>query len=242
MKRKFLLIISIIAIFGGAVVGCGREKIKEKKQMTKEEAKLSRQNEILKHLEEKYGEKFIPLNMNSEYIKGLDILQVYKEGTNPVTDKVEACREEKDGKVEFYDGYFGMIIRPEYEKMIKDEVDKIFPESKVYLEYGDDNFNEILNKDSTYEDAIKLGERLDIIVRIYIEDEKIKDDLEEKSEELNKLLKLKKLKSCSYTICNMKKGILQTITREKDNEIGLGSNSFEKISYGYIRGYIEGDE
>ena len=149
MKRKILLIISIIAIFGGTIVGCGSEKIKEKKQMTKEEAKLSRQNEILKHLEEKYGEKFIPLNMNSEYIKGLDILQVYKEGTNPVTDKVEACREEKDGKVKFYDGYFGMIIRPEYEKMIKDEVDKIFPESKVYVKFPTYSLNDSLKQGST---------------------------------------------------------------------------------------------
>ena len=239
MKRKVLLIISIIAIFGGAVVGCGSEKIKEKKQMTKEEAKLSRQNEILKHLEEKYGEKFIPLNMNSEYIKGLDILQVYKEGTNPVTDKVEACREEKDGKVEFYDGYFGMIIRPEYEKMIKDEVDKIFPESKVYVEFPTYSLNDSLKQGSTYEDALNVGERFYAGVKIYIERDGEKINLEKKSEELKKLLELKKIKSCSYTICNMKKGILQTITREKDNEIGLGSNSFEKISYGYIDGRVK---
>ncbi len=174
----------------------------------------SLKDEMIAHLEKKYGEKFLPIFLEpSGFQIDYDELQFYKEGTDPETDKAHIAKFNRDGKVKYIDNYFGLIIREEYENIIKGVVEKIFGECKVYATFDADSFSDNLKRGNTYEDAIRNGEFINSLIYIYIDNKANNILLKEKEEELTNLLKKVKIKGY-YTIYSMKSGHLEKITRK----------------------------
>jgi hypothetical protein len=174
-KKSKVLMLSLILAFGGMTsMTCGEENFKENSSINEGKELLAflkndtnkMKKDMIAHLEKKYGEKFIPLYFLAE--SGWDRMTFYKEGTNPKTDYAYIYREKEHGKVVYRDNYFGLIIREEYENLVKKEVEKVYGECKVYSETSNDYFPDELNKRNNYQDALEKMTFFEYSSRIYI--------------------------------------------------------------------------
>lgn len=72
-------------------------------------------DEILAHLNDKYGIEFTAIALERNYD---DILYCYVQGGDPKADIVRAVRTTRDKAKEYRDTYFGIVIREEIEAEI----------------------------------------------------------------------------------------------------------------------------
>ena len=135
----------------------GLEK-KETKKYTMEEKKEM----VLAYLKDKYDEEFEGIAYEpKDWSSGGDSFFVRpKSGTRKDGFEVWGIVNKENGEYEFTDGYFGVYIRDEYEKVMRGFIDEIYSEYKIYLKtetYG--GLTQRLNKNT------KMSE-------IYMKDEK----------------------------------------------------------------------
>ncbi len=237
-KKSKVLILSSILVFGGMIsMTYGEENFKGSSSINEGKELLAflkndtnkMKKDMIAHLEKKYGEKFIPLYFLAE--SGWDRMTFYKEGTNPKTDYAYIYREKEHGKVVYRDNYFGLIIREEYENLVKKEVEKVYGECKVYSEFSADVFSEKMNKDNSYKDAIKNGEYLRTSMKIYIKAGKEELILEKKADILRNNLEKNNLNGM-YTLYYMKPGHFEGLTRESHSEyVKEYTKGFDKVCY-----------
>jgi hypothetical protein len=73
-------------------------------------------DELLEYLNFKYNEEFIALSLERGYS---DVLQCYVQDGDTKADRVYVQRIDNDGKIEYKDTYFGVLIRDDIETKIQ---------------------------------------------------------------------------------------------------------------------------
>ena len=128
---------------------------------------------VMEHLEEKYGEKFTEIMVNpTSILQPSDKFYLYpKKGTKD-DEFVATCVMTKEG-LSIFDGYFGVLIRDEYEKVMNDIVGKVcddyFLSVSTQLGYC---WNDRYNRDTKISDLYRKGEKIGYksFVRLYIKE------------------------------------------------------------------------
>lgn len=164
MKKaiKDMIIFLTLGVFVFSGSACGKAKARSYQK----EVKLSDEEikqDMLNHLKDKYGfefesSDFEPIN------KGYSLL-VYKKGDSREHDSASAYREEIDGKVVYEDGYYPIIIREDFEKMVSKEVEKIFGENIVFS-YSKGYLSEEYNSKTTFKEFYEKEKKF-ILVLLY---------------------------------------------------------------------------
>ncbi len=114
---------------------------------------------FLAHMEEKYGTQFHPISYNSSGVMTNEKFRCYAEGTDRERDCVCVYRREENGETVFYDNYFGILIRDEYERRIQQICTEAAGESKAYVyQYTVAFFDNEFNVGNTIDDVIAKGE------------------------------------------------------------------------------------
>ena len=155
IKRIMAAALAVTILLGAG--GCMKKKtrvvytLEEKKQM------------VLAYLENKYGEEFVPESMvRKDWAQSYDRIFLHPKNGEKGKDTFAVWLSIRDdGSCHMSDGYFGVIIRDEYEAVMSGFVGEIYKEFKLYTDFGSGAvFAERLNKDT------KIGE-------IYNKDERI---------------------------------------------------------------------
>ncbi|AZK48625.1 hypothetical protein [Paenibacillus lentus] len=146
-KRFILVFLSLIMLWG--VSGCMNKK--PKAEVIKDL--------MMAHLEEKYGEEFLPMSLSfSNLAYSYDTLLAYpKNGSKQDYFEVEGTRME-DGSYSIRDGYFGVFIKPKYEAVMSGFVHEIYDEFKLYTNFGEGALPDRLNKDTPFEEIYNKDE------------------------------------------------------------------------------------
>lgn len=152
MMRIWLLIVAGMIMTLG-VSGCMSKK--QENQGNPEAIK----NQMLAYLEEKYGEKFLPISFESSgFAYSHDTLWVYPEkGSKEDRFEIWGSRD-KDGKYVMNDGYFGIYIKPSYEEVMSGFVRGIYKDFKLYTEFGEGVRLDGFNKDTKIEDIYDIDQ------------------------------------------------------------------------------------
>lgn len=114
---------------------------------------------MMAHLEEKYGEEFVPMSLSfSNLAYSYDTLLAYpKNGSKQDYFEVEGSKME-DGTYSISDGYFGVFIKPKYEAVMSGFVSEIYDEFKLYTNFGEGALPDRLNKDTKIEEIYNKNE------------------------------------------------------------------------------------
>ncbi|WP_110934068.1 hypothetical protein [Paenibacillus bouchesdurhonensis] len=183
MKRFILVFMSLIMLWG--VSGCMNKK-------PNREAIIDR---MIAHLEEKYGEEFVPLSFSSSnWAYGHDTLYAYpKKGSE--NDGFEVWGTKKDdGTYAIRDGYFGIYIKPEYEAVLSSFVSEILDEFKLYTDLGEGVLPDRLNKDTKIEDIYNKDELFTSDTILFVNQKSAVDkDINESLREIGRKMQEKKL-------------------------------------------------
>lgn len=116
---------------------------------------------FLAQVEQKYDVNFVALSYTGSSVVVKEEFRCYAEGSNPQRDYVRVFREEVNGETIFRDDYFGVLIRPEYEKRVGDIVNAQVGASKAFIyRYTAAFFDNSLTAEDTLDDAIAMGERI----------------------------------------------------------------------------------
>jgi hypothetical protein len=123
----------------------------------------------LAYLSDKYGTEFLPISLASgDLLTDYDEFRAYASGSDPDRDYTTVYKTVKDGVVSYEDNYFGILIRDEYERRVADICRTEFNKAAVFIDsYTVSVFDPSLGKDSTLDDAIALGERLNAFKYVY---------------------------------------------------------------------------
>lgn len=131
--KGILAVVLAITILIG-VSGCMKDSAKTKKKYTPEGIK----DTMIAYLEEKYGEEFVPITLTPRnWAYDYDELSVYPKNGNEEEDYfyVRGTKME-DGSYIMQDGYFGVLIKDEYEAFMRSLVKEIYDEFKLYSMFG----------------------------------------------------------------------------------------------------------
>jgi len=161
IKRVFMVVLAIIILTG--VCGCMKEtdeglEKKETKKYTMEEKKEM----VLEYLKDKYDEEFEGIAYTpKDWSSGGDSFFVCpKSGTRKDGFEVWGIVNKENGEYEFTDGYFGVYIRDEYEKVMRGFIDEIYSEYKIYIKtksYG--GLTQRLNRNTKISEIYMKGEK-----------------------------------------------------------------------------------
>ena len=125
---------------------------------------------FLTHMEEKYGIPFLPISYTSSGVMVNEEFRCYAEGTDRERDYVRVFREEKDGEEVYYDDYFGVLIRDEYQRRVQELCEQVVGASKAYLyRYSVSFFDNSLTAESTIDDAITMNVPLNASKYVFFE-------------------------------------------------------------------------
>jgi hypothetical protein len=115
------------------------------------------------YLKEKYGEEFGAFDITeSGWGRGHDEIYLYPKIGNKEKDKFTVWGTLRDDKCYgMHDGYFGVIIRDEYEAVMSGFVKEIYKDFKLYINFDsgivhpdrlnkETKINEIYNKDESF--------------------------------------------------------------------------------------------
>ncbi|MDD4049229.1 MAG: hypothetical protein PHI90_10555 [Clostridia bacterium] len=146
VKKVFMAILTIIILIG--VSGCmeSKENKIEKKYLPDE-----KKENALAYLKEKYDEEFVAYFMSqSGWGQGHDVIYLYPENGDQEKDTFAVWGTiMDDGAYSMSDGYFGVIIRDEYEAVMTSIAKEVYKEFKLYTIFGRGSiFPDRLNKDT----------------------------------------------------------------------------------------------
>lgn len=164
-KRVALTLLAImISILG--VTGCMNKK------PNPEEIK----NKMMTYLQEKYGEEFVPMSLSfSDWAYSYDRLYAYpKKGTKQDVFEVWGTKMD-DGSYSMSDGYFGIYIKPEYEKVMNGIVGEVYKDFKLYTNFGEGVMPDRLNKNTKIEEIYNKDEPFSSDTVIFVKQEAAKN-------------------------------------------------------------------
>lgn len=163
-KRIILSLLGIIILWG--VSGC----------MNKKPNPEAIKEQMMTHLEEKYGEEFVPKSLSlSSWAYSYDRLIAYpKKGTEEDHFEVWGTKME-DGSYNISDGYFGIFIRPQYEEVLSNIVSSTYDEFKLYAEFGEGVLPDRLNKETTVDQIYRKDENFSSDTVIFVKQSKVGD-------------------------------------------------------------------
>lgn len=206
MKKIISIILLIIVVMG--LSGCtGSKKVIDAITKSSTERK---ENEIIEHMNEKYGKKFVELSIDEADIDcSYDKLECYVEGTDPDTDSCTVYRELNVTNHRHYyrDDYFGIQVREDYEKLINDIVLKYADDCASFADLTGNFHPEVCNKDSTMQDFIDYDEQANVYIAVKCkekDEEKFKGIVDNVYNELSD----KKLKGGFYLFFMNPEGII----------------------------------
>ena len=141
---------------------------------------------VMEHLKDKYGEEFTEIMVNpTSILESGDTFYLYpKKGTKD-DEFVARCVMTKEG-LSISDGYFGVLIRDEYEKVMNDIVgeacDEFFLSVSTQLGFSwNDRYNRNTNITDLYRKGEKKGYRSETNIHIkesFLTDKKLIDVLQ----------------------------------------------------------------
>ena len=135
-----------------------------------EKAANDNRDVFLAHMEEKYGVSFLPISYSGSGVVTKEEFRCYAEGTDRERDYIRVFRREENGEEVFYDDYFGIIVREEYQSRVQNLCDETIGSAKAYIyRYTASFFDNDLTNGSTIDDAIALGEKMDASKYIFFE-------------------------------------------------------------------------
>lgn len=158
MKRNLnlLALILVFCIVAVGLEGCG----------------MSKEEKILKHLENKYGETFVV----DEFIgAGWDVhYNEFHCHSDLHPDERFAVFEYSDGEIG--DDYFGVLAKPKYEEMLRCYLDKYFNDYKLFFNFTQPAFNDRFTDSNKLESYIKSAPRIfDTNITVFTNNEDIDD-------------------------------------------------------------------
>jgi hypothetical protein len=113
--------------------------------------------EMRRHLEQKYG--YIEFEESSFYHESIFIIGIgyrwnlYLAGGDPRTDDFFVYKDDKNRSIA--DSYYGLLIREDYEKMVKEVADRVFDDCKVYCHFQSYAFSDELTSDVDLAQALE---------------------------------------------------------------------------------------
>ncbi|WP_460325240.1 hypothetical protein [Paenibacillus sp. YSY-4.3] len=127
--------------------------------------------QMLRHLEEKYGEEFVPMSLSlSDWAYSHDTLFAFpKKGSENDSFEVWGTKKD-DGTYAIHDGYFGIYIKPEYEAVMSDIVNDIYDEFKLYTDLGEGVLPDRLNKDTNIEEIYNEDELFSSNTAVFVKE------------------------------------------------------------------------
>lgn len=170
---------------------------------------------FLDHMEEKYGVKFLPISYSGSGVVTNEEFRCYAEGTDPERDYVSVFVREEDGKEIIVDDYFGILIRDEYQNRVEAISDAVMGDSKAFVyRYSVSFFSNDLTSESTIDDAISMGERINATKYVFVEAAAdSKEDFEARCDEIAAELKNAGLPG-TVLFLGLAEGTLSQLTQE----------------------------
>ena len=151
---------------------------------------------VLAYLQEKYGEEFVPVSISqSGWGQGHDVIYAYsKDGTKENTFPVWGTIMD-DGSYAMRDGYFGILIKDEYEAVMSGIVNGIYQDFKLYTSFGKGIvFPDRLNKDTEIDEIYHEDELFTSDTAIFLKESSAKGiDVSESLKIIAQSMKEKKL-------------------------------------------------
>lgn len=178
-----ILIASILFIMGG----CAEMNDLEKKYKQGVE---DQKDILLAHMEEKYDVTFLPISYSAEGMVTNQEFRCYAEGTDPERDYVSVFVREENGEEVIVDDYFGILIRNDYQRRVEEISDAAAGDTKAYIHrYSVSFFDNSLTAESTIDDAIAMGERINATKYVFMEVAPgSEEDFEEKCDQITRKL------------------------------------------------------
>lgn len=160
MRHLVKIGLSLLILLGG----CGYIDYKKEPEQAK--------NEIEQYLEEKYGESFYVLSVQSpRLLTEYDVCRAVREGADTKTDcfTVKRYRNRNKEDQSFEDDYFGLLIREDMERAVSALAALEGVEGKVYIKrFVFSGFCGAFEKDDTLETAKAAGAALDADYYIFL--------------------------------------------------------------------------
>ena len=145
---------------------------------------------VLEYLKEKYKEEFVGMQyMPSEDGMRADSYYVRAQARDESEGfEVWGRVNKKDGTYEMTDGYFGIYIKDEYEKVMRTFIDEFYSEYKIFIKTDTAGYvPQRLNKDTKIDEIYKEGEDygFEADVYVYVKESDAKDiDIKEAIEKI----------------------------------------------------------
>ncbi|WP_148500004.1 hypothetical protein [Paenibacillus ihumii] len=187
--------------------------------------------QMLAHLEEKYGEEFVPISLSlSDWAYSYDRLQAYpKQGSEQDHFEVWGTKME-DGSYHISDGYFGIFIRPQYEAALSEVVSGTYDDFKLYVEFGEGVLPDRLTKDTTIAEIYRPDENFSSETVIFVKQSSVEGkDVEASLRQIAG--KMREQKMVGFVR-------LYTVVDEKYDSIGSGPQNLSALQ---DEGYFVGD-
>jgi hypothetical protein len=199
LKKALLLVITIIILIG--VSGCMNNNI-EKEPMEKDNTSVK--DLMMKHMEEKYNEKFEFVNIDTEvwtanYTEMILSSEKYPGG------RIIVHRNKENGLI--IDNYVDFLMKTKIEEAVGKIIAEIYPKSKVFYHAGSEPLSNNITPDMSIEDYVK-ARIFALPIDICVEDSEYETSKNEKLEQLRKVLEEKEYRS-DLRIYYLKEGKLE---------------------------------
>lgn len=162
-KKAILIIVTIIVVLGGCYWMKENIYINPMEKM---------QKQALAHVEKKYNEEFVIIGVESREIlqsisNSEDTIWIYPKGGDKENDAFQVvCTHNSDGSDTFKDDYFGILLKDEYEKELREIGDKYFSDFEASVFFDGQYFPEEFKSRCSIKEAIDDGADLFPTVRI----------------------------------------------------------------------------
>ena len=170
-KRIVLLMLVLTIIVGGC--GCRmRTNSKNRKENTQGKIIAS----MREHLDDKYG--YIDYEIEGFIGAGWDPYDLLNLSTeiDGVKESFHVERHKTDNGYEFYDNYFGLVIRDAFEEKVYEKVKNFFEDCKVFCHMQTTNYSNMLGKESTLEDLLEVKTDMSHIIIMVIVNETFQNE------------------------------------------------------------------
>lgn len=204
------------------VSGCMGKKQEQQAGENKPSPEVIKER-VLTHLQDKYGEEFVAVSFSgSGWAYPYNQMYLYpKSGSE--SNRFEArIVINKDGTYDITDGYFGVLIAPEYAKVVSGFVKETYDDFKFSLRFNEGVYPERLNKDTKIEDIYNKNERFVSYSTVFVKEDSAKgiDTLESLKKIATKMIENKLVGDVKVYIVRNDK--FDSITMEALNAVNEG--------------------
>jgi len=249
IKKKFILV-GICLIIVMTTGGCEKMyndyvKKKQEELPSREEVK----QEMLNHLQEKYGEEFecVTIEYKSWSQSGMEQMEAYPKGSNPNYNFALDRKTNEDGSITYEDGYVGFLMEEKYVELLEPVVKEYFPESTVWVGYNKYTYPEAFTKETTFEEFQEYaGKKIRIGIGVYIpmkleSEEEVAKKIEAMGSKLKELLPIGRITVTGYSEEAYQTDIVEDIYQVRNsnsayptkNEIYNYKQSWGEIDFDY---------